>query len=230
MERVTGIEPVSLAWKARVLPLHNARAVPVGIRTGSVRQGTTRTQAAPACPGDYSQATEKGGRRTFVLCSTEGFGTGFRRRTGKPPRVRLARATSDSTTGASTKTPTTLASAAPESRPRSPMATATASSRKSAGPISAQGAGRSHLVGQLPRKSPDIAKREDAVGLDDDRHGDQGDRQRPGDGDRPRKPNGSTTVSKCPRTAAGLMRAVNASTDRPARRARAASPHRRSAG
>ena len=26
MERVTGIEPVSLAWKARVLPLHNTRA------------------------------------------------------------------------------------------------------------------------------------------------------------------------------------------------------------
>lgn len=28
MERVTGIEPVSLAWKAKVLPLHNTRAVP----------------------------------------------------------------------------------------------------------------------------------------------------------------------------------------------------------
>ena len=26
MERATGIEPVSLAWKARVLPLHNARS------------------------------------------------------------------------------------------------------------------------------------------------------------------------------------------------------------
>jgi hypothetical protein len=25
LERVTGIEPVSLAWKARVLPLHNTR-------------------------------------------------------------------------------------------------------------------------------------------------------------------------------------------------------------
>ncbi len=27
LERATGIEPVSLAWKAKVLPLHNARAV-----------------------------------------------------------------------------------------------------------------------------------------------------------------------------------------------------------
>jgi hypothetical protein len=27
LERATGIEPVSLAWKARVLPLHNARAL-----------------------------------------------------------------------------------------------------------------------------------------------------------------------------------------------------------
>ena len=26
MERATGIEPVSLAWKAKVLPLHNARS------------------------------------------------------------------------------------------------------------------------------------------------------------------------------------------------------------
>ena len=26
LERVTGIEPVSLAWKAKVLPLHNTRA------------------------------------------------------------------------------------------------------------------------------------------------------------------------------------------------------------
>ncbi len=28
LERATGIEPVSLAWKAKVLPLHNARAGP----------------------------------------------------------------------------------------------------------------------------------------------------------------------------------------------------------
>ncbi len=26
LERATGIEPVSLAWKAKVLPLHNARS------------------------------------------------------------------------------------------------------------------------------------------------------------------------------------------------------------
>ena len=31
MERATGIEPVSLAWKAKVLPLHNARALIVDI-------------------------------------------------------------------------------------------------------------------------------------------------------------------------------------------------------
>ena len=31
MERATGIEPVSLAWKAKVLPLHNARVRPKGI-------------------------------------------------------------------------------------------------------------------------------------------------------------------------------------------------------
>lgn len=27
LERATGIEPVSLAWKAKVLPLHNARDI-----------------------------------------------------------------------------------------------------------------------------------------------------------------------------------------------------------
>ena len=31
MERATGIEPVSLAWKAKVLPLHNARVRSKGI-------------------------------------------------------------------------------------------------------------------------------------------------------------------------------------------------------
>ncbi len=31
LERATGIEPVSLAWKAKVLPLHNARVRPKGI-------------------------------------------------------------------------------------------------------------------------------------------------------------------------------------------------------
>ena len=31
LERATGIEPVSLAWKAKVLPLHNARVSPKGL-------------------------------------------------------------------------------------------------------------------------------------------------------------------------------------------------------
>ena len=31
----------TLAWKAKVLPLHNARVPKVGIRTGQVRQGST---------------------------------------------------------------------------------------------------------------------------------------------------------------------------------------------
>jgi hypothetical protein len=59
---------------------------------------------------------------------------------GKLPRVRLAKATSDSITGTSTSTPTTVTSAAPEFRPNRPMATATASSKKFDVPISAQGA------------------------------------------------------------------------------------------
>lgn len=45
-------------------------------------------------------------------------------------RVRLANATSDNITGTSTKTPTTVAKAAPELRPNKAMATATANSKK----------------------------------------------------------------------------------------------------
>jgi hypothetical protein len=62
--------------------------------------------------------------------------------TGRP-RVRLANQTSDSITGTSTSTPTTVTSAAPEFKPKSPMATATASSKKFDVPISAQGAATS---------------------------------------------------------------------------------------
>ena len=56
------------------------------------------------------------------------------------PCVRLAKATSDSITGTSTSTPTTVANAAPEFRPNRLIATATASSKKFEVPISAQGA------------------------------------------------------------------------------------------
>jgi hypothetical protein len=56
------------------------------------------------------------------------------------PRGRLANATSDSMTGTSTRTPTTVARAAPESSPNTLMATATASSKKFDVPIRAQGA------------------------------------------------------------------------------------------
>src|SRR5690606_2345994 len=59
---------------------------------------------------------------------------------GNLSRVRFAMATRLSITGTSTSTPTTVASAAPEFSPKSPIATATASSKKFDVPISAQGA------------------------------------------------------------------------------------------
>lgn len=31
LERAAGIEPASLAWKAKVLPLHNARSTPLDL-------------------------------------------------------------------------------------------------------------------------------------------------------------------------------------------------------
>ena|GEM_PF-5075709 len=38
LERATGIEPVSSAWKAEVLPLHNARATEFGHKSSSNRR------------------------------------------------------------------------------------------------------------------------------------------------------------------------------------------------
>ena len=48
--------------------------------------------------------------------------------------------TTDSMTGTSIKTPTTVASAAPDSKPKRLIAAATASSKKLLAPISAEGA------------------------------------------------------------------------------------------
>jgi len=54
-------------------------------------------------------------------------------------RERLTTRTTDSMTGTSIKTPTTVANAAPECTPNSPTAVATASSKKLLAPISAEG-------------------------------------------------------------------------------------------
>ena len=55
-------------------------------------------------------------------------------------RVRLQTWQTDSITGTSTRTPTTVARAAPEEGPKSVMATATASSKKLLAPMRAPGA------------------------------------------------------------------------------------------
>src|SRR5687768_4354474 len=52
---------------------------------------------------------------------------------------RLTRYTTESITGTSTSTPTTVASAAPESKPNSVIAAATASSKKLLAPMRAEG-------------------------------------------------------------------------------------------
>ena len=42
LERATGIEPVSLAWKAKVLPLHNARAdLSLALYRGMLKRGVS---------------------------------------------------------------------------------------------------------------------------------------------------------------------------------------------
>jgi hypothetical protein len=90
---------------------------------------------------------------------------------GNQPCVRLAKATSVSMTGTSMSTPTTVASAAPESSPNRLMATATASSKKLDG--ADHGGGCGHVEGQAQQARAKVAQREDAVALDDQRHGDE---------------------------------------------------------
>jgi hypothetical protein len=88
-------------------------------------------------------------------------------------------ATTDSMTGTSISTPTTVASAAPDSKPNSAMAAATASSKKLLAPISAEGpatqcASPSRAVEQIGQPGVEID-------LNQDRNRQQRDDQRLGD-------------------------------------------------
>ena len=90
VERVTGIEPVSLAWKARVLPLHNARTGFLVNPHRARAQGSAATALrlprwAPTWPG--SGAAERQGIAGIeVICcpasiqSTNGLTNGTRQR------------------------------------------------------------------------------------------------------------------------------------------------------
>ena len=64
----------------------------------------------------------------------------------------LIKATNESITGTSTKTPTTVAKAAPECRPNSEIATATANSKKLEVPI--KHAGPAMLCGSFSQRAP----------------------------------------------------------------------------
>ena len=74
LERAAGIEPASLAWKAKVLPLHNARAAFARYAepNGSSRQDehNCRCEGLPR----VSLAADRGGQLTFLL-ALKGSGT-----------------------------------------------------------------------------------------------------------------------------------------------------------
>ena len=85
-------------------------------------------------------------------------------------------ATTDSITGTSIRTPTTVASAAPEPMPNRLMAAATASSKKFEAPISADGPAT-----QWASPAPAVEQIGEAgveIDLDQDRHGENGDDRR----------------------------------------------------
>ena len=94
------------------------------------------------------------------------------------PRVLFTIFTTDSITGTSIRTPTTVASAAPELNPKRLIAAATANSKKLLAPISAEGAGDAmRLAGCAIQQ---IGKTRIEIDLDQDRHRQHGDDQRLG--------------------------------------------------
>ena len=109
------------------------------------------------------------------------------------PRERRTRWTTESITGTSTSTPTTVASAAPDWKPNRAIAVATANSKKLLAPISAEGPATHHSTPE-PAVQP-VSEPGVEIDLDQDRH-----RQQHNDSGwrricSPCKPNSSTSVS-----------------------------------
>ena len=111
--------------------------------------------------------------RTFVAarCCFLSFYEGATSGLGNQPRVRLQNAQTDNMTGTSIKTPTTVASAAPDSGPNRAMAVATASSKKLLAPMSAPGAATEYCTLEEPHQA--ISQRGVEVDLDENRNRDQ---------------------------------------------------------
>jgi hypothetical protein len=83
--------------------------------------------------------------------------------------------TTESITGTSIKTPTTVASAAPELKPKRLIAAATASSKKLLAPIRAEGPGDRMLFTR--NAIHEIGEPRIQIDLDQDRHGEKGNHQ-----------------------------------------------------
>ena len=92
------------------------------------------------------------------------------------PRVAFTTLTTSSITGTSISTPTTVASAAPDSKPNRLIAAATASSKKLLAPISADGQAIACCSPSL-RFEP-VGERRIEQYLDQDRHREERDHQR----------------------------------------------------
>jgi len=89
--------------------------------------------------------------------------------------LRLTIQTTDSITGTSTRTPTTVASATLELKPNRLMATATASSKKFDAPISTDGP---HAVPRAGDGVEHVGEAKIEVDLDQDREGQEADDER----------------------------------------------------
>ena len=116
------------------------------VQQQDARRMRGRPFRAPACRGPARPGTARRGWEGVtspVLGCSDLRSLGGIRGTASAARtsrwLRLTNATTDSITGTSTSTPTTVASAAPDLKPNRLMAAATASSKKLEAPISAEG-------------------------------------------------------------------------------------------
>ena len=100
---------------------------------------------------------------TMSVTQRPGFSFAMRRRTVAPasyqPRVAFTILTTESMTGTSIRTPTTVASAAPELNPNRLIAAATASSKKFEAPISAEGSMQHAIMTSKEAISADARRR-----------------------------------------------------------------------
>ena len=188
-------------------------AIEHGFAAPEVRRLYQKVDGVAALLGQARQDERgRGGRGRAAVRSRQGSARSYQR------RERRTIWTTESITGTSISTPTTVASAAPDWKPNRAMAVATASSKKLLAPISAEGPATHHSTAE-PAVEP-VGQAGVEVDLDQDRHRQQRDHQRLAR--RSARPAGRTAAraSAAAPTATAAPRRAACGRAPPARRAR----------